>query len=196
MEIYMNKQLFALSVLALGAMPAMASNFYGTADCGRAKFAVDSESESDTSFSVGAGYKFNQYFSAEIAYRDMGEVSVTERETGSGGDFYEETATLGFTALQASLVASYSLGETSSIYGRLGVADLELDASLSYSARINGSNVSGSESGSESKNKALFGIGYSHSFTPSIGMHVEYTQYDDIEELEISTTAVGISYNF
>lgn len=192
----MNKQLFALSVLALSATPALASNFYVTADVGRAKFAVDQVNESDTSFSVGAGYKFNQYFSAEIAYRDLGEVSGTATEFGSGDDFAETTTTVEFTAFQASLVASYPLGETSTVYGRLGFADIELEASSKYTAWINGSYTHGSQSASNSESKALVGLGYSHSFTPSIALRVEYTQYGDIEDLEVSTATIGFSYNF
>lgn len=192
----MKKQLLALSVLSLVAVPAFASNFYLAVDAGSTKIAVDSESESDTTFSVGVGYQFNQYFAAELTYRDLGEVTAKVREEMGAGDFYEEKATLGFTALQAAVVASYPLGETSAVYGKLGMADIELDADYSYYEVVDGEVYEESASGSESKNKALFGIGYRHSFTPSFALRVEYTQYDDIEDLEVSTATIGLSYNF
>lgn len=192
----MKKQLFALSVLALGAMPAMASNFYLAADVGRVKFSVDSESRSDTSFSLGAGYKFNQYFAVELAYRDMGELSEETSEDLGGGDFLDEKVSLGFSAIQASVVASYPLGETSSLYGRLGVSELEVDASYSYNLVMDGVTERDSASGSESENKAFFGVGYSHSFTPALAARIEYNQYEDVEDFEISTATVGLSYQF
>jgi len=192
----MKKQLLSLSVIAMTSMPVMASDFYVVADLGRSKFEVDSDSKSETAFSLGGGYKFNNNFAIEVAYRDFGEISESYEENLGGGDFYREKYTFGASALQVSLVASLPISQSVNLYGRLGIADMDFEASESYEFSWDGEMDQDSASGSVSKNKTVFGVGIGYAVTPALSLRAEYSQYDKWEELEISTVSAGIAYQF
>jgi len=178
---FMKKQVFAMASLALAAAPSFASDFYFLADAGQSKLEIDVDgatlSTTDNAISFGAGYSFRENFAIEFAYRDLGEISEDYRENLGGGDYYDESVSLSSTALQLSLVGALALGEAAHLYGRVGLARLEAEATYSYSERINGWNYSESESATTSKTKAVFGAGLSYSFTPVFAWRGEYSQY-------------------
>lgn len=195
----MKKQVIA-AVLMGASIPAFASNFYLLADVGQSKVEIDVEgtslSKDDNVVSFGGGYNFNNNFALELAYRDLGEIGVGYRESYGGGDYYEEKATIAATALQISLVGSVALGEAAKLYGRIGMADLEVEGGYEYSESFDGDTYSESESDSESKNKAVFGAGLSYSFTPAFALRAEYSQYAEWDDVTISTTTIGLTYQF
>jgi OOP family OmpA-OmpF porin len=193
---FMKKQFLMLSLLAAVSVPAMASNFYAAGSIGQSKYDVGSDDQSDTAFSFGAGYKFNNNFALEVGYIDMGEISDSARENLGGGDYYEETFAFGASAVQASLIVSFPLGESASVYGRAGFADIDFDASYEAELVIDGDVERESGSGSISENKTVFGLGFSYSFSPAIALRAEYSQYDKWEGIELSTTTVGLTYQF
>lgn len=187
--------LVASTLLATVALPAAASNFYVIADAGQSKLSVDSESITDTAFSIGGGYKLNQTFAIEVAYRDLGEFEASYQEN-FGSDYVNAKVNLAFSALQASVVASFPVGTSGSVFGRLGIADLEIDASYSYSEFFDGSYSYESNSGSQSKNKAVFGVGYRHALNDKWFLHAEYNQYAKWEDFKTSSLTAGFSYQF
>ena len=157
----MKKQLLAATVLSAMTLPALASNLYVVADLGQVKYEVDSFSESDTGFTLGGGYKFNDTFAVEVAYRNLGEINESEYEDLGDGDYYEGSFSNEFSALQVSLVAGFPVSETVNLYGRLGYADIDLDFSFSEIEVIGDSESTFSGSGTLSRNKVLFGVGAS-----------------------------------
>jgi opacity protein-like surface antigen len=88
------------------------------------------------------------------------------------------------------------LGESASVYGRAGFADIDFDASYEAELVIDGDVERESGSGSISENKTVFGLGFSYSFSPAIALRAEYSQYDKWEGIELSTTTVGLTYQF
>ncbi|WP_323815596.1 outer membrane beta-barrel protein [Cellvibrio sp. NN19] len=196
----MKKQVIAAAVFMGASIPSFASNFYVLADAGQSKMEADVEgftfNKTDNAISIGGGYKFNDNFALELAYRDLGEIKGEESGYVGGGDYIEAKISNGITAFQISLVGSIALGEAASLYGRVGMANLEADLKSSYEASINGSDFSGSESESVSKNKAVFGAGLSYSFTPTFALRAEYSQYAEWENLTVSSTTIGLTYQF
>lgn len=193
----MKKQLLITAAFALMSAPAMASDFYILADAGQIKYEADSQSESDTGFSLGGGYKFSDMFAVEFAYRDLGEIKERYYEDLGGGDSYEENFKNELSAVQVSLLGSLSLGQSTSIYGRLGYADIDLDYSFS-DVEVEDGEVTSSSSGSGtlSKNKVLLGVGFAYSLSEAFALRAEYGQYGKFEEIKISSLTVGLTYQF
>ena len=196
----MKKQIIAAAVLMGASLPSFASNFYVLADVGQSKIEIDIDdaklSKTDTAMSIGGGYHFNNNFAVELAYRDLGEIGEKASENYGGGDYESAEFTIGATALQISIVGSIPLGEAAKLYGRVGMADLERDVGFSYEQSIDGWEDSGSDSASESKNKAVVGAGLSYSFTPAFALRAEYSQYDEWDDITISSTTIGLTYQF
>lgn len=185
-----------LGVALIGTMalslPAAASDFYVLADASQSKFEVDSEGDmKESGFNVGAGYHFNDTFAIELAYRKLGaaEESLSVDTLDGGADVGFE---LEFTAVQASIVAKYPFSESFHVYGRVGMADIEVKATASIDDGVD----SLSESETVSENKAVFGAGLGYAVSPSFTIRAEYSQFAKWEELKISTLSLGATYRF
>src|SRR5690606_2186485 len=137
------------------------------------KFSIDSLSDTKSAFGIGAGYKFNEMFALEIAYRDMGELKEDYRENYSNGDYEHIDAKISVTALQASLVASFPVIELASLYGRLGSADLYARVSFPDRGVWDGEPYSIAESAPVAKNKAVVGAGFKYALSPSFAAPLE-----------------------
>jgi opacity protein-like surface antigen len=189
----MKAKLFGTALLStvVLSLPVAASDFYVLADAAQSKFSVDGDSIKETGFTVGGGYKFNETFALELAYRDLGSASeytsvVTADEVIHLGIEME------FTAIQAALVAQHPLSEKLNIFGRVGIADLEVKATGNISDGVD--NVS--ETDSVSKNKAVYGVGLGYVVSPSFTLRAEYSQYAKWEGLKVSTLSLGFTYQF
>lgn len=194
----MKKQFVLACVLGALTMPAMADNFYIFGDVGQGKFEIDEGrdsklSKTDTTFSIGAGYDFNQFLAVEVAYRDLGEVA----DRGSdfdGVDDYDFVDKMGATALQASVVGKLPISEVFNVYGRVGLASLDAEyESREYYADGNNPDP---YSDSESKTRALFGVGASFDITSQLALRAEYNQYAKWDDLKLSALTVGAVYKF
>lgn len=194
----MKKQLLLTSALVILSAPSFASNLYVNGSLGKSKFGVDgaSGSESDSTKSFGAGYKVNETWAIEANYRDFGGVGYSYTEDLGGGDYESVSFDSSFSSLEFSFVGSFPLSQVASLYGRLGFGNLKLEADFKYSERFDDEVYSESESGSESKTKAVLGVGFRYNFNDSIGARAEYSFYQDWDDLEISSTTIGLIYQF
>ncbi|GGY81771.1 hypothetical protein GCM10011613_28090 [Cellvibrio zantedeschiae] len=192
----MKKQLLAACVLGAFTLPAMADNFYVLGDVGSGKVEVDAGddytfSKSDTSYSFGAGFDINKFFAVELAYRDLGSVSDRGSYTEAGINYNYRDKTSA-TALQASVVGSLPISEDFSLFGRVGVAKIDVD----YDSVETSGNSSWSDSDSESKTKALLGVGASYKITPQIALRAEYSQFAKWDDTKLSAVTIGATYHF
>lgn len=198
----MKKQLLVSAFLASAALPTMASDFYVIADLGQSKVEVDADdggySETNTAFSLGGGYKLNESFALELTYRDLGDVNQSVSEDFGNGDYLEFSSDTSVAAFQASVLAQLPLNDTFALYGRLGAGylksktDYEFQTVVSNQTHFN----SGSGSESDSKTKAVFGVGFKYALGQSFAVRVEYNQYDEWDEATISSATVGLTYQF
>lgn len=188
----MKKQLLVASLLGCITLPAAAQGIYLLGDIGQSKMEVDvdnfSVSKTDTTFSIGAGYHLNETFALEFSYRDLGTIKSKETDNYS----YDYSDKLTVTALQASLIAQHAINDKVDIYGRLGFGRLNSD----YTATIIDSSGSEYISYSQSKNKALFGIGASYAITPKFSLRTEYSRFSKWEDATLSSLTLGIQCNF
>jgi opacity protein-like surface antigen len=92
------------------------------------------------------------------------------------------------SATQLSILASHPFDDTLSVYGRLGFANLKVEASFN--------DDTGDGSRSRSKTKAVYGIGGRYSATEKLGIHLEYNRYAEYNGLTASALLVGLDYQF
>lgn len=132
-------------------------------------------------FSIGGGYKINDLFAVEVAYRDLGTLDESEEDI---------TASTDVTALQVSGIASYSINDSFTAYGRLGIADLTLKASYKDAEE--------SGSASISKNRIVYGIGGRYALNDRMGVRFEVDQFAKWSELAltVTTASLGVDYHF
>jgi len=172
------------------AAPASAEGFYVAGDVGSSKWKIESGgSNTDTAFSVAGGYIF------DLPFKDTLAIELGYRDLGGFSDSYDGAkATLDLTVTQLSLVASHKINDLLSVYGRAGIADMQIDAS--YKDEVY------NESGSLSKDRAVLGIGGRYALNQQVGVYLEYTRYQDFDDLgdtgdlTVSTLLVGLDYRF
>ena len=110
----------------LCAQPAQEAGFYAGAGIGQAS--IDSDfgfDGSDTAFKLYAGYAFNEFFAAELAYINGGTI---EKRFPDPVD--PETLEVDSNVYDLSLVATLPLTEMFSLFGRIGYASYEIDETL------------------------------------------------------------------
>lgn len=196
----MNRQLFAAALLASAAVPSSASNFYLLADAGQSKYSIDLSdvivSRTETALGLGVGYSVNNTFAVELAYRDLGEFKGRGKSY-YGSDIYAvQTNTSEISSLQLSVIGSLPLSEKVAVYGRLGVADLEVKRTEKIVTVVDAERFQDSESSSLSKNRALVGVGLNYALGFAFALRAEYSQYAEWDDLSISTTTIGLTYKF
>ena len=187
----MKKQIFAVVLCSSFSIPSFADGAYVFGGFERNKAEADLEeltiSETDNGYGLGLGYQINNTLAVEFAYRDV--LSLSSGETYEDFEYRNNIDT---TALQISMLANYPLNEKVKVYGRLGVGRIEIDSEY----RESGWGETYSERSSESKNKAVFGVGGSYAFTEKLGVRLEYNQFAKIEETTLSSLSLALTYNF
>ena len=187
----MKKHLFATLLLSTLTLPVCAQGIYVFADFERNKIEVDavdaSLDDSDNGYGIGLGYTLNNHFAIEVAYRDL--LSIEESRVYEDYEYHTNTD---ISAIQASLVASYPLNGSVSVYGRLGVGRINADSRVYASTWFD----STGESESNSETKALFGIGGRYAITEQFGLRAEYSRFAEIEDTTISSLSLAVDYHF
>ncbi|NTS76195.1 outer membrane beta-barrel protein [Catenovulum sp. SM1970] len=212
----MKKTLLALSLAGLFATSAQAesdnlSQFYISASVGQATFDEDfneledlgaSVDDSDTAFKFAVGYDFNEYFSVEAGYADLGELAINNSYSDYyDADFnitYNENIAATVSGLFASVIGKLPINEEFSLFAKVGYYswDSDIDVAASVSQYVYGENYKSSakESDSLDGNDPFFGIGTQYAFD-EISIKAEYEIFD-IEDSDVNVLTVGASYHF
>lgn len=184
----MKKQISVVCLLGALALPAAAEGVYILGDIGQGKMEADVgndvfASKTDTTYSIGAGFDINKNFSVELAYRDLGDIHDND-------DF--SSYRLSATALEASAIAKYPLNQKVDIYGRLGFGKVEFESKDVY----HDGNVTVVDKSSDSKYRALFGVGASYALNDNVSLRAEYSQFAEWDDVTLSALTVGATYHF
>ena len=162
--------IFALVIASAFAIsPAMAAGngpYFG-AGIGDFGVEVDDFDASDTGFKVFGGYRFMDYFAAELEYID-------------GGTAEDGVAEIDVSGWNVSGLGRLPLGEKFNVFAKLGM--IFWDADLGGIAR-----------GSESGEDFSWGIGAGYSLTEQFGVQVEYQGFeisdaDTVDMISLSGT--------
>lgn len=198
----------AAFILALPQV-SMAEGYYVDIGVGQAKADLDTPSgwnddDTDTAYSVGIGYKFNNYIAVEAGYLDLGKASQTGTGTVTGtlyGSPFSATGTFTGTyevdGFYLGPVLSLPVADRLELNARAGVYFWDLDvrataASFTYGGTTyTGVTASGSDDGED----FYFGIGATYNATKNIAVGADWTRYD-IDGTDVDVLSARLKYNF
>jgi OOP family OmpA-OmpF porin len=176
-------------VAAIAAAPAFAQNWYIGAGLGVGSLDRSGQEltglnnaqidDTDTTYTVRGGYRFNPYLAVELGYYDLGT--------------YAFSGTIGSTQITGSAKAkSYGLSvvgilpiEQFDVYGRLGWEESEIKANANTPL------LTASESDRQSG--ATYGIGGRWNMNKSVGFFVEWMKNDKIK---VDSYLAGVDFRF
>lgn len=155
----------ALAVMASSSFAADAPKFYAGVDLGTTK--VDDYSDRETSYGAFVGYQFNSNFALEGGYRRL-------------ADFDENGVDIKATQTAVSVIGSLPLSNGFGVFARLGYNDVKLKA------------TSGNFRYSESDDGALYGIGATYAFSPTITGRAEFQR----PVSDVTNFSIGVAFGF
>jgi opacity protein-like surface antigen len=179
----MKKFGIACALICLSAS-SLADGFYVVGDVSQVKWDIDELSTNKTGLSLAGGYTFSLPFqdtmAVEMGYRSLG----VHRDKDSAYAYRSE-----FNTLQFSILASHYFSPKLSAYGRVGIAQLDIDwhASPLGSGQV--------EDESVTRNRPIFGIGGRYSFNKHLATRLEYT-YLKWEDFRFTGLGIGLEYSF
>jgi len=163
--------------------------------------ASSSLDDSDTAFGATLGYQVNENFAAELSYVDLGSVDYNASGTVNGG-LGDVPASVGISASAQgpvfSLLGILPIGERFSVYGRIGLASMDSEGSVSVT--IDGETESLSDS--TQRSNGLYGLGGEFSVNKRFGIRLELTRYADVGsdditgETDVDLITLGLRVSF
>ncbi|WP_414501153.1 MULTISPECIES: outer membrane beta-barrel protein [unclassified Zymobacter] len=121
------------------------------------------------------GYKFNNWFSTEVSYNDLGEV----KQNGNRGDI--GTKAYGLSAIGEIPVYAGFIG-----YARVGAAYTQSDDAIKQSGAKHSDNTA-----------PVYGLGLKYQFQEvPVFARVEYTRYDIDSKYKLDATNLSIGTQF
>ena len=133
---------------------------------------------SDTAFKLSAGYAFNEYFGLELAYVDAGtqkdNIGPVEIENESSG-------------VIASALLRAPLGEKFALFGKLGYAFYEADATAREGSLV--------ARASDDDEDLAYGLGLEFAVWRGLRLRAEYERID-VPEGNFDIASAGALYKF
>ena len=126
--------------------------------------------DEDTSWKILGGYQINRTFAVELGYANLFDKSI------SGVD-------VEVTAWDLVGVASFPLGDKFSVFGKLGFAMWDAEASLP-----------GFGSVSDDGTDLTFGVGLQYDVSRNLGIRGQWQRYD--VEGDADLLSIGLIYRF
>lgn len=190
---------------------ANAENFYVDLGLGQAKADLGDTAglnvdDTDTAYSIGAGYKFNDNIAIEGGYLKLGTASISATGTVSGtyyGSPYSATGTLAASAevdgFYLGPVLSLPFADKFEAYARAGVYFWDSDEKASASGTLTyaGITYAGDVTASSSSDGSdpYYGIGAAYKATESVAVGADWTRYD-IDGIDVDVLGARLKYSF
>lgn len=159
------------------------------ADCaGTTRCELDS-----TGFKLVGGYAFNPNFSVEAGYINFGTVEASVYDFVPGFGYQLINGELKSTAFYVGGAVRGEFGSGFAGVARLGLANVETEVKSSITF--------GSVTTSETKMRALFGLGLEYAITKQLKLtgNLDFTQAANAEDNETATLrllSIGAKFNF
>jgi len=199
--------------LASGSAFAAGEGFYVDASIGRQKANIPSvnvagftKDDSDSTYSIGAGYNINQYFGVEAGYQDLGEVSYGW--SGAGTAVIRGVTFVGTAGIKAAVAtdgyyfgptASFPINEQFAVNARAGWYNWTADGTASFTAAgtRNGVAFAGGASATDSTDgtDTYIGFGATYKLNKNVGINLGYTEYK-VDEYKAKNWTLGARYSF
>lgn len=212
----MNKKQFlcvTTSLAALAVAPPVwaemadaSKNFYLSVSVGQSKADLGSAAgltidDTDTSHSIGVGYKINEMFSIEGGYLSLGKGSASGTVSGT---LYGKSITATGLNLSDEVdgyyfgpVVTFPVGETFEVQGKLGVYNWNGDikgsfTSLTYGGTTYaGTSISTSHDGSD----VYYGFGVAYKVNKNVSLGADWTRFD-IDGTDVDVFGARLKYSF
>ena len=179
--------LFILFLLVAASARAQDSGFYLGGSLGQSKLqewcdtggssiTLTSCKDTDTSWKVLGGYRFNRYVAAEATYVEWGEVTAS---TSTGVDVAAEQHSYGL-----AVVGTLPLGRGFELFGKAGFLMTEQETRR---VRPNPSTVDRDET------ELHYGLGAKYAFTRNWALRGEW---EKTEKLKVEMLSIGVEYRF
>lgn len=163
--------LSAIVATSFNASAQDSNGFFVSANIGPSQYKLDDvEKKNKFLAGVGVGYSFTPNVALELGFNDYGKINV-------------DSVNARVSATHLSLLLSAPIANDFSIYGRLGVARVELQADgfgLNFSER---------------KTKGLYGIGAAYNFAKNIQGTIEF-QNQKVVDGDVRALAMGVKFKF
>jgi opacity protein-like surface antigen len=165
---------FLLSLLASGVANAQTSGFYIGASFLDAETDWLSETDDDSGFEARLGFAFDDNFSMEASYVDLGTVTLPAVSDAGG-----KADTDGYTAsaLWSLPISSFNL------IGKIGYLWAETDGHIGT--------ISGPVKVSSDEDELFVGAGISYEFSDNFEIRLEYNRSDNF-----NWASAGINFHF
>ena len=155
-----------------------------------------STDETDTSWKLFAGYKFNKNFSLEGGYADLGKFHA--KAGGVIGTPVSINAKVDSYAIFVDAVGTLPLNESFSIFGKAGAAYTHTKT------KVSGSWAGFVDSSSDSDNEVVpkLGLGAEYNLTKTVAVRAEYERYfkvgdkNQTGESDVGVWSVGVKMAF
>jgi OOP family OmpA-OmpF porin len=150
----------------------------------------------DTGYKVQVGYQFNQNFSIEGGYVDLGK-----EELKLSGDYFGNTVRASgkgeASGYNVAALLTLPINAGFSLFFKAGI----IDAKVEVSSDASFAGASSSVSDNVRKIKPNVGVGVSYNFISALSARIEAERFsklgdDDIGETNVDLFSVGLSYMF
>lgn len=177
----MQKNFFAVLLGVALAIPfaAQAEGSYVKFGVGPSEYKDDIRSENKTAVALAYGFSIDKNFDVELGYVNLGKLKL------SSADAYSSTQTQSF---YVAGVGNLPLTDAFSVFGKLGVTANHL--------KSNFTDADGTSSNTDTKARALLGLGLAYNFTKEIAGTLEYQYFGKVDQMKLSTLTVGAKYGF
>ncbi len=192
-------------------LAANAESYYVDLGLGQAKADLSAPAgvkidDTDTAYSIGVGYKFNDNIAIEGGYLKLGTASASATGTVSGtyyGSAYSATGTFTASAqvdgFYLGPVLSQTFADKFEAYARAGVYFWDSDEKASASGTLTyaGTTYAGNVSATRSRdgNDSYFGIGATYKATKDVAIGVDWTRYD-IDGIDVDVLGTRLKFSF
>lgn len=175
----MKKSMITIALITASIATAQAApGFYAGATIGQARDGMAGLSKnSDTDYSLLAGYQFNPYFSVEGNYADYG------KQTDYMG-FSSKNTSWGIYAV--GYLPLPTISDAFSLYGKLGLAQAHTSTDLN---------------GSSNRNHLAYGAGIQYALDSNVDLRAGYDRVSvgngvNVAQSNINSYSIGAIYHF
>ena len=170
----MHKNFFVAFLGAALVMPLAvhAEGSYFKAGIGPSEYKAEGTTENETALSAAYGFAVDKNFDVELGYAHLGK-------------FKDADGSLEAQSFYIAGVGNLPLTDAFSAFGKVGVAVNHFTTK-----------TTGLGGNTETKARALLGLGLAYNFTKEIAGTLEYQYFGKVEQVKISALTVGVKYGF
>jgi OOP family OmpA-OmpF porin len=133
----------------------------------------------ETTYTIRTGWRFNPYMALELGYYDLGKYDFHGSIGSVNVDGEAKAKSVGLSFVGILPIEQFDL------YGRLGFARSEM--------KVNANVALGSATVKDKENEATYGVGGRWNFNPAWGLFVEWMKNDKIK---VDSYLIGVDFKF